>query len=173
MSRLVLPRYTVVRDTREKKGYGWWFEEHTRANRRPPNCDGTVEETLSAGDYSLVGYEDILAIERKEHFSELWTNYDERDRFEIELEKLSKLKYAYVLIEADLTPDILSLSPPQYRTKAPGKALIRWLMQLSVKYDVHIMPVGQCGRKMAQLIFEEVVRHERDRWVPRNKAVGS
>ena len=55
MPRLVLPRYTVVRDTREKPGYGWSWEEHTHSKRRPPNCDGTVTKTLKTGDYSLIG----------------------------------------------------------------------------------------------------------------------
>jgi hypothetical protein len=27
------------------------------------------------------------------------------------------------------------------------------------------MPVGECGKKTAQIIFEEVVRNEKDRWI--------
>jgi hypothetical protein len=161
---MILPKYRVIRDTREKEGYGWTFLSHTM-KRRPPICDGMIEQKLEVGDYSLIGYEDILAIERKEDFSELWVNYSTRDRFERELDKMSGFKYPYVLVESQLTPDHFNLSPPQYETKAPGKALIRWIISLSVKYGVHIMPVGQCGRKTAQIIFEEVVRHEKDRWV--------
>lgn len=163
MSRISLPEYNVIRDTREKKGYGWTFLPHT-VKRRPPFCSGMIIQKLNVGDYSLVGYEDILTIERKEDFGELWLNYSERDRFERELDQMSKLKYSYVLIESQLTPDHFSLSPPQYQTKVPGKALIRWVISLGVKYGVHIMMVGQCGRKTAQMIFEEVVRYERDRW---------
>lgn len=164
MSRIALPKYNVIRDTREKQGYGWTFLQHT-VKKRPPICSGMVTQKLDIGDYSLVGYEDILTIERKEDFGELWLNYSERDRFERELDKMSALKYPYVLIESQLTPDHFNLSPPQYQTKAPGKALIRWIMSLGIKYNVHIMMVGQCGKKVAQMIFEEVVRYEKDRWV--------
>jgi len=164
MSRIILPEYTVARDTREKSGYGWTFLPHA-VKRRPPICAGMIEKKLDVGDYSLIGYEDILTIERKEDFSELWINYSNRGRFERELENMSKIKYSYILIESQLTTDHFNLSPPQYETKAPGKALIRWIMSLGIKYNVNIMMVGQCGRKIAQMIFEEVVRYEKDRWV--------
>jgi len=166
VSRLVLPRYIVIRDTREKPGYGWTFEEHTRPNRRPPNCAGMTIDKLDAGDYSLVGYEDIVSIERKEDFGEVWGNYGLRKRFEEEMEKMSKIKHAYILIEAQFTPDIMSLSPPQFSTKAPGKAMVRWLLSLGVKYGVKIMATGQCGKRISQMIFEEVIRTEKSRWVP-------
>jgi len=171
MARLILPNYTVIRDTREKRGFGWEFYEHTYDKRRPPNCAGMIVEKLETGDYSLVGYEDILAIERKEDFGEIWMNYGNRQRFEEEMERMSKIKHAYILIESQLTPDTLDLSPPQFSTKAPGKAMVRWLLSLGIKYGVNIMTVGQCGRKIAQLIFEEVVRAEKDRWIPQANTV--
>lgn len=165
MARLVLPTYTVVRDTREKVGYGWSFGKTTNTKRRPPNCSGTIITKLDTGDYSIEGYEDILAIERKEGFTELWSNYTTRARFEEEMGRMSEIKHSYILIESHLDSDILTLSPPQFSTKVPGKALIRWLLFLGIKYGVKIIPVGNCGKKMAQFIIEEVIRHEKDRWV--------
>jgi len=166
MPRLVLPTYKVIRDTREQKGYGWIFDPHV-PDRRPPRCEGTVVETLRTGDYSLVGYTDILAIERKHGFSELWINYgkNKRKAFEEEMERMSKIKHSYVIIESSLTSDVLELSPPQFTKGVPGKSLIRWLMNLSIKYDVHFIPAGECGKKVAQMIFEEVIRTEKNRWV--------
>ncbi len=164
MPQLCLPRYVVIRDTREKDGYGWVFDQHDK-ERRPPNCDGTVCQKLETGDYSLVGYEDILSIERKEDFGELWSNLSNRKRIEEEMNRMSTIKYSYILIESQLTPDHFNLSPPQYIRGMPGKALIRWIISLGVKYGVGIIPVGQCGKRVAQLIFEEVVRKEKDRWI--------
>lgn len=164
MPRLILPEYTVIRDSREQKG--WTFESH-HPERRPPRCKGMTTHALETGDYSLVGYTDILAIERKADFAELWGNYSaaKRPAFEAEMERISKIKYAYIIIESLLTPDILELSPPQFVKGVPGKSMVRWLMWLSVKYGVHIIPAGACARKICQLIFEEVVRVEKDRWV--------
>lgn len=164
MAKLRLPRYTVIKDTREKEGYGWSFDKHP-IGRRPPNCDGTIRKKLDTGDYSLVGYEDIISIERKENFSELWNNLSDKRRLEDEMERMITIKYAYILIESQLTSDHFNLSPPQYTRNVPGKALIRWIMFLSVKYGVKIIPVGQCGKRVAQIIFEEIVRYEKDRWI--------
>jgi hypothetical protein len=166
MSRLILPTYTVIRDTREQEGHGWFFDAHV-PDRRPPRCEGTIVDTVETGDYSLVGYTDILAIERKFAFSELWGNYSakRRPQFEEEMERMSNIKHAYVIIESSITPDILELSPPQFSKGVPGKSLVRWLMYLSAKYGVNIIPAGQCGRKIVQMIFEEVVRVEKNRWV--------
>ena len=166
MPRLVLPTYTVIRDTREQEGRGWTFQAHV-PERRPPKCEGMVVDTLHTGDYSLVGYTDVLAIDRKFAFSELWGNYSSKKRpaFEAEMERMSDIKHPYIIIESSLTPDIMELSPPQFVKGVPGKSMVRWLMYLSVKYGVHIIPAGACGRRIAQMIFEEVVRVEKDRWV--------
>lgn len=169
MSRLVLPRYTVIRDTREKENYGWYFKKHTYPNRKPPNCDGTIINKLDTGDYSLVGYEDILTIERKQDFAELWGNYKLKSRFEEEIERMSHFKHKLVIIEAYLTPDIFDLTPPQFTRGVPGKALIQWLFNLTAKFGVHFVPAGQCGRKIAQHFMEEVVRLEKDRWIPKDE----
>lgn len=165
MPRLILPPYTVIKDTREQKG--WTFDAHV-PDRRPPRCVGMIVDTLQTGDYSLVNYTDILTIERKADFSELWGNYSaaKRKAFEAEMERMSQIKHSYVIIESSFTPDIMELSPPQFSKGVPGKSLIRWLMYLSVKYGVNIIPAGACGRKIAQMIFEEVVRVEKDRWIP-------
>ena len=165
MPRLILPQYTIIRDTREKDGHGWTFGAHM-PDRRPPRCEGMVVDKLDTGDYSLVGYTDILAIERKADFSELWGNYNSKKRpaFEAEMQRMSNLKYSYIIIESSFTPDIMELSPPQFTKGVPGKSLVRWLMFLSAKYGVNIIPAGACGRKVAQMICEEVVRVEKSRW---------
>lgn len=170
MGRIVLPTYMVIRDSREQKNKGWTFNA-VAPDRRPPRCEGTITEALKTGDYSMVGYTDILSIERKADFSELWGNYSSQKRpaFEAEMERMSELKYAYVIVESLLIPDIMELSPPQFAKGVPGKSMIRWLMKLSLKYGVHIIPAGSCGRKVAQMLCEEVVRLEKDLWVPQHK----
>jgi len=163
MSRLCIPTYTVLRDSREKEGHGWEFKQH-KPEKRPPRCEGMIISTLKTGDYSLLNYEDLLVIERKLDYSELWGNYGKRKCFEEECERMQSIKYRYIIIESHLTSDVLSLSPPQFSKGVPGRALISWLCNLSLSYGVHIIPVGSCGKKYCQLIFEEVVRIERDRW---------
>ena len=60
----------------------------------------TQTATLKTGDYSLVGYEDVLAVERKGSALELYGNLVGKDRmrFERELDRLSQFKYGIVLL---------------------------------------------------------------------------
>ena len=172
MPRMVLPNYTIIRDTREKEGHGWMFAQHS-SEHRPPRCFGTTTRTLETGDYSVVGYTDILAIERKANFAELWVNYSAQKRpaFEEEMERMSQIRHSYLIIESLLIPDVLNLSPPQFTKGVPGKSLIRWLISLSIKYGVKIIPAGSCGKQIAQMICEEVIRAEKDRWVSKDKTI--
>ena len=58
-----MTRFTVIRDTREKEGHGWWFDENAY-------CIGTEKTKLDIGDYSIKDKEHILCKERKESVSE-------------------------------------------------------------------------------------------------------
>ena len=62
-----MSKFTVIRDTREKEGHGWWYEEDAY-------CIGTEATKLDVGDYSIKDKEHILCIERKESISELAGN---------------------------------------------------------------------------------------------------
>lgn len=166
MPRLKLPDYLILRDTRERAGHGWLFDSHYE-NHMPPRCIGTAIAKLDTGDYSVKGYEDILAIERKEDLSELWVNYlSDKERLENEFERLAKLKYKWMIIESLLVSESWELSPPQVRKSVPGKAMIRWLLKLSVLHNVPILFGGSESKRMARYLMEEAIRAEKDRWIP-------
>jgi ERCC4-type nuclease len=80
--------FTVVIDTREQ--HPWEFPDNAKANKK-----------LDTGDYSILGFENIIAIERKKSVSELATNLSE-SRFKDVLERLSKIKHAYMVFEFDI-----------------------------------------------------------------------
>lgn len=82
-------KYTVIRDTREQRG--WNFDASDR-------CLGTQIGTLKTGDYSLLGFEDQFVIERKGSPAELATNLFQK-RFHAELARLDKFKHAYLFLE--------------------------------------------------------------------------
>jgi len=168
VGRKVLPNYTVIRDTREKENHGWIFRANDHPKRRPPFCLGMVDQCLKTGDYSMVGYEDIFAIERKRNMSELWGNYDSatkrKENFEEELGRMKDMPFAYLLIETSMTSDHLSLTPPQYRTGVPGKRIFHWLHHHCAKNGVHMMFVGDAGQKTCDIIMQEVCRINKDRW---------
>ena len=65
------PDYTVIRDTREREGYH--FSKFDK-------CLGMVVRKLDTGDYSLVGLEDKICIERKGCVEEIAINFGKKKK---------------------------------------------------------------------------------------------
>lgn len=82
--------FTIVRDTREKKPY----------NFRRTDC---TDEALTTGDYTVEGFEDTFAIERKSLPDFLKSITWERDRFKREIKRGDELLAFTVVIEAPLS----------------------------------------------------------------------
>lgn len=80
--------FVIVVDTREQRPY----EFPTPYER----------DTLPSGDYSIRGYETVIAVERKRP-CELFANFTtHRDRFRHEFERLSTYRAAHLVIEGDI-----------------------------------------------------------------------
>ncbi len=113
----------VVIDTREQLPY------------RFPNA---VTRTLKTGDYSLLGFEDRIAIERKSKSDAYRSLGKGRERFLREIQRLSKLDYAAIVIESDLSG---FLQQPLFSHLSPNSA-IGSLLSWSVRYHVHVFFAG-------------------------------
>lgn len=163
MPRLVLPYYTIIRDSRERAGHGWVFhpdDEH----HFPPKCLGTQTTKLEVGDYSILGYEDLFVVERKADLAELWVNYGERERFETELDGMKHIPHKFIIVETVLTKDSMSLTPPQFTKRVPGRALQEWLSFLTIKYNIPVLFEGQCAQQKFKYLARQVVRKYKDKW---------
>lgn len=150
----------VLRDTREKEQNGWIFECEDKKPGRF-RVTNTLEAGLDAGDYSVVGLEDKLVIERKNGFGELFGNYtpkDHQDRFENEMIRMIDVPHKYIIIETCLTNDALKLSVPQFKFAPPAKKVLSWLTNLQLKYGIDIIFAGDAGKQYARIIIEEVAR---------------
>jgi ERCC4-type nuclease len=77
----------IVRDTREKKPYD--FDDHSI---------DTQNEKLDVGDYTIEGYEDTFAVERKTKSDFLRSITAERDRFEREIKRGQSLREPLVVV---------------------------------------------------------------------------
>lgn len=153
-----LPDITIIRDTREKEGWVWEPEEKKPGKVR---IAGMEVAGLTAGDYSIVGAEHIVRIERKNGFGELFGNMSpksHKERFEREMEKLEDIPLKYIVIETSLNEDTLGLSVPQMRSGPPASSVLKWLTELQMTYGVHIIWAGDCGKKVAETIFRQVAR---------------
>lgn len=140
----------VKADTREQfpyafKGIGWDAQDGGGPDK--VLTIETVRGTLKSGDYSLVGFEKRVAVERKS-LSDCYSTIGQgRDRFERELARLNEMEWAAVVVEATW-PELVSEPPPH--TKLPPKIVFRSIVAWTVRYQrVHWIPAGP--RRLAEI----------------------
>lgn len=95
--------------------------------------------TLKAGDYSLVGYESRVAVERKS-WADCWSSMTTgRARFERCVARLAEMDRAAIVIECTLAG--LCERPMQIQRATPA-SVIGGLISWSVKYNVPVFFAG-------------------------------
>ena len=146
-------KYTVIRDTREKAGQGWFFEPSK-------NCGGCESRTLKTGDYTIVGFEDVVTIDRKGSIGEFAGNLYQA-RFLAELERMRSFTTAIVLLEFSLD-DVMnwpaSSTIPKARwgsLKLTNFAFLKRLTELQLMFPhVHFVFAGHFGKEYAASLFK-------------------
>jgi ERCC4-type nuclease len=122
-------------DTREQEEYSF-----------DPRLVATVRRALPAGDYSIEGLEDRVAVERKTLDVFVSTVIHSRARFREELRKLAGYQAACVVVEAGLI-DVLQ---KRYRGGAHPNAVLGNALSLILDYRV---PVFFCTTRQASCQF--------------------
>lgn len=133
---------TPIIDTREQKIYAFsddFFKE-------------PIHKKLETGDYSLLGFEDTIAIERKRSVTEIATNAFEA-RFKRCIERLSQIKHAYIICEfeyGDLVNFPHSAKIPNFVKKRIGRIsgafLCSYMLDITVKYRIPVIYAGNQNR---------------------------
>lgn len=128
--------------------------------QNPYEFEGAVTAALKSGDYSLFGFEDQIAIERKslaDAYSSLGSN---RERFRREMERLSKMDYAAIVIESTMEE---FLKAPPYSQMNP-RAAINTLLSWSIRFKVNIFFAGnrRLGRTLTYRLLEKFWKHKKE-----------
>ena len=129
--------FTIVIDTREQLGYSFACE--------------TVRRKLDAGDYSVVGFETDVAVERKSLADYVHTVIHDFPRFSVELLKLSVMTASCVVVEGDLDAVLRGQAAETLRCAAP-ESVLGTTLQIIHRYGV---PVYWCGSRQAACAFTE------------------
>lgn len=135
MSRSKAGPVIIITDTREQEGYSF-----------DSRLVGTVRRALPAGDYSLAGLENAVAVERKSLEDFVSTVIHSRERFRNELRKLAGYRAACVVVEAGVADVLLH----RYRSDAHPNAVLG--SALSIILDFRI-PVFFCSSRQAACQF--------------------
>lgn len=125
--------------------------------QRPYEFPESRVVTLSTGDYSIVGLEDQVAIERKTIGDAYASLGAHRDRFRAAVERLGLLRYGAIVIETSL-PDFLR--QPMF-SRMSSRAAINTLLSWSVRYGVHVYFVGdrRHGNALTRVLLEKYWKH--------------
>jgi len=132
--------FLPVIDTREQLPYEF-----------PCPC---AHHALPAGDYSIVGLEHLVAVERKRPMELFSCFTSTRDRFRREFELLSDFRYASVIVEGDITS--CATTPCSWSSVSPH-VVINSLIAWSIRYHVHVWFAND--RTMAQALCYRILEH--------------
>jgi len=121
---------------------------------------------LDTGDYSLKGMEDIFCIERKGSISEFATNITEK-RFGDVINRLSKIKHAFLLFEFDLEDVLIypvgSSVPKKMwdKLRISPKFILKHINELQLLHNVKILFCGNAANaeKIALALMRKAYEH--------------
>lgn len=112
---------TIIIDTREQKPYSF-----------NPQLAESIRQALPAGDYSLIGFEDVVSVERKSLDDLVGTIIQNRERFIRELIKLQPYEYACVVVEGTLK----QIMAGTYRSEAHPNSVLGTMVAMTVDYKI-------------------------------------
>lgn len=138
-------RTPIVVDTREQAEYAF-----------DPNRFRVERRALPAGDYSLVGSEERVAVERKSLTDFAQTVIRARRRFHEELRKLAAYRFSCVVVEGSLR-DVLD---GNYGTGAHPNAVFGSAISICVDWGVpvHFCDDRQTARQFVEAYLERCAR---------------
>ena len=122
MTKSDLPPYVIAVDTREQAPF-------------PLLGFASMRKTLKAGDYSIVGYEDKVAVERKSYQDAWGSMSGERARFEKCVKRLAELDRAAIVIECGLTQLTVQ---PSYIQRTNAASVVGGLISWSCQYRIPV-----------------------------------
>ncbi len=123
---ITVPKPTAIIDSAEHMGYTFarfsnWFS-------------GTIRRRLSTGDYTLLGLEKEIAIERKTLSDLVNSIIQERKRFIAKCEKLAAFKKKCIVIEGSLS----ALKTPYEESRAHPNAVLGSIVAVQERWDIPI-----------------------------------
>lgn len=142
--------FTIIVDTREQQP--WSFDHYAKANRK-----------LDTGDYSVEGLENLLAIERKKSINEIANNIIE-SRFKDVIQRLSSMKYSYILLEFDLENVLnypIGSSLPKHmwnKVKISPSFIMKHILEWQMFHNIKVIFCGcpSNAEQMAEYIMNKV-----------------
>ena len=134
-------------------------------------CIGTRIDTLKTGDYTLVGYENVLCIERKGTVAEFAGNLWDK-AFDRELERMLAFDARYIVCEFTFE-DIIRFPAgsniphnKRHLLRITPQFLVMRVNEIMLKQKVPVVFAGTKGKEFTSSLFKRVIEN-----VPKRSAV--
>jgi DNA excision repair protein ERCC-4 len=152
--------FIIVCDTREQCAYTFTDLRADAKDNRRPLIVHVQRGTLDQGDYSVLGFEAWMAVERKSAADLFGTLASGRRRFERELARLQALQFAAVVVEAEWSE--LMIQPPRFSNLNPRtvfRSVVAWQQRFN-RVHWNFLP----GRRAAEAaVFRILERYWKDK----------
>jgi ERCC4-type nuclease len=106
---------------------------------------------LKTGDYTVDGFEDVMAVERKSYSDLYKCLTSDLGRFKKQLKRLGKMRHSALLVDSTVSSLLLG----SVWCNLPGDVALRRLLRLSVKYGVPVMFVDDNGKLVTRNLLYE------------------
>ena len=130
----VIPKPVIIVDTREQMPYEFTGFKNW--------IGGTTRCALDFGDYSVVGMESLIRLERKSLTDLISTLMQNRERFFQSCAGLARFRYAAILVEATYE-DVKSYYDESLCTTAHPNAVSGSLDALEARYGIPVIYASQ------------------------------
>ena len=151
---------TLVYDDREKNP--WMF-----LSKRWP----MVKKRLKVGDYTIKGFENKIAIEKKSGIAELFSDLTtgERSGFERFLQRLSQYPVKAIVVEDSFFGPLIYSIAAILKRKSRGKSrltahtIFHWTSKISIEYGIPILFVDKssCKEIVTKLVEQCISKAEK------------
>lgn len=151
---------TVFYDDREKKGR--WSIDHFKFQFE--------KKRLGVADYTIEGFEDVIAVERKSGFKEFIGNLtgQKRKKFERYLKKLSEFPLPILVIEGNFN-SLRRVFHELKFSRMTQEGVFCWINKIIIEYGIPVICMDCKGKykevflyQMFEQLHQEAMRLARD-----------
>ena len=129
--------------------------------QKPYRFTNSTRTALTTGDYSILGLEDRITIERKELSDFFNCIGNDRERFEAELKRMSEFELPVVIVEAEFTE---VLKPRENGSRLHPNSILGSIASWTAKYGITFFFCGgrELAKRMTQKILEKFHKYENE-----------
>lgn len=161
----ILAPFTVGIDTREQLPYAFKSIMANADQGGGPIAVPTERITLRTGDYSVLGYSELVAIERKSK-ADLYGSVANRDNFVARLERMTEIAsrggYCAIVVECEMGDCLIPPDHSKLNPKALNRTILAWRQRY--RCDWYFLPDRSWGESFTYRILERfwLDHHEND-----------